>query len=94
MATITKKDFIKRIASANMISQKLVQNIIQQFLDTITEELEQENRLEFRNFGVFQVVHRSGRIAQNPKTLEKVQLDPWYTVKFKPGKLLQEKLNP
>ena len=44
---------------------------MQQFLDEIVNELGKGNRLEFRDFGVFETKIRKAQ-AQNPKTLEPV----------------------
>ena len=52
----------------------MVKDIIQRFLDEIIGELTDGNRLEFREFGVFEVRTRAARIAQNPRTLEKVMV--------------------
>ena len=51
------------------------------------------NRLEFREFGVFDSRVRAARIAQNPKTLEKVEVPAKRTVKFKMGRLMKEHLS-
>ena len=66
---------------------------MQQFLDEIGTELAKSNRLEFRDFGVFEVKERAARTAQNPKTLEKVQVPTKRTVKFKMGRIMRERLN-
>ena len=66
---------------------------IQHLLDEITSELAQDNRLEFRGFGVFEPQTREARTAQNPKTLEKVHVPAKRTVKFKMGQAMREKLN-
>ena len=57
------------------------------------EELCQNNRLEFRDFGVFEIRSRASRIAQNPKTLERVDVPAKRTVKFKMGRLMRERLS-
>jgi integration host factor subunit beta len=49
--------------------------------------------LEFRDFGVFETRTRAARIAQNPKTLERVQVAAKRTVKFKMGRLMRERLS-
>ena len=67
--------------------------MIQQFLDEIIAELAQGNRLEFRDFGVFEPRIREARTAQNPKTLEKVQVPANRSVKFKMGRGMRERLN-
>ncbi|MCK4851328.1 MAG: integration host factor subunit beta, partial [Phycisphaerae bacterium] len=66
--------------------------VIQTFLDQIINELGKGNRLEFRDFGVFETKLRAARIAQNPKTLERVQVPPKRSVKFKTGRLMKMKL--
>jgi integration host factor subunit beta len=93
MATITKKDLVDRIVSSTGVKKQLAKDILQQFLNDIAAELARGNRIEFRDFGVFEVKKRSTRTAQNPKTLEKVRVPAKLTVKFKSGRLMKEKLN-
>jgi len=92
MATITKKELIGRIAEKTQARRVLVKRIVQAFLDEITNELCDNNRLEFRDFGVFEARTKSARIAQNPKTLERVDVPAKRTVKFKMGRLMREQL--
>jgi len=73
MSTTTKKELVDRIAQNTQAKHALVKATVQGFLDEIISELAKGNRLEFRDFGVFQVRERPARTAQNPKTLEKVQ---------------------
>ena len=68
----------------------ITKSIIQMFLDEIIGELSRGNRLEFRDFGVFEVKSRRARRAQNPRTLEKVQVPPKRVVKFKVGRVMRE----
>ena len=70
----------------------LVKRIVQQFLDEVVNELGKTNRLEFRDFGVFETKLRKARKAQNPKTLEPVSVPEKRTVKFKVGRLMKAKL--
>lgn len=92
MSTITKKDLIDRISDATQAKRVVVKRIVQQFLDEVVAELASDNRLEFRDFGVFETRTRTARVAQNPKTLERVQVPAKRSVKFKMGRLLKEKL--
>ena len=92
MATVTKKELIDRIAERTLAKRVSVKRIIQAFLDEITDELCKDNRLEFRDFGVFETRTRASRIAQNPKTLERVEVPAKRTVKFKMGRLMRERL--
>ena len=90
--TITKKDLVDRIADATGQKRVLVKRIVQNFLEEIIDELGKGNRLEFRDFGVFELRERAARIAQNPKTMEKVRVPSKRTVKFKVGRLMKERL--
>ncbi len=93
MATITKKDLIDRIADAETCKRVLVKRIIQQLLDGIVEELSLGNRIEFRDFGVFESKVRAPRNAQNPKTMDKVHVPSRRTVKFKVGRVMKLRLD-
>ncbi len=92
MHTITKKELVDRIADRTRQKRVVVKKIVQLFLDEVIEELGQGNRLEFRDFGVFETKERAARIAQNPKTLQRVEVPPKRTVKFKVGRLMKQKL--
>ena len=92
MSTVTKKELIGRIAERTQAKRVLVKSIIQAFLNEITAELCKNNRLEFRDFGVFETRTKAARVAQNPKTLERVQVPAKRTVKFKMGRLMKENL--
>ncbi len=92
MATITKKELIDRISETTQAKRVIVKRIVQAFLDEITAELCKNNRLEFRDFGVFETRTRSSRVAQNPKTLERVEVAAKRTVKFKMGREMKEAL--
>jgi integration host factor subunit beta len=93
MATITKKELIDRIAGGTNQRRAQVKKVVQQFLDEIIAELGKGNRLEFRDFGVFETKLRKARKAQNPKTLQPVEVPQKRTVKFKIGRLMRARLS-
>lgn len=93
MATVTKKELIDRIAEVTNNRRVQVKRVIQQFLDEIVNELGKGNRLEFRDFGVFESKLRKARKAQNPKTLQPVAVPEKRTVKFKVGRLMKQQLS-
>ena len=92
MSTTTKKDLIDRIADETGQKRTAVKRTVQAFLDGVIRELGEGNRLEFRDFGVFEIRERAPRIAQNPKTLERVPVPAKRTVKFKVGRLMKHAL--
>ncbi|MAF65091.1 MAG: integration host factor subunit beta [Planctomycetes bacterium] len=90
--TVTKKELIHRISDDTGLTKVVVKDVLQRFLDEIISELSEGNRLEFREFGVFEVRQRSARRAQNPRTLEKVDVQAKRVVKFKVGRLMRERV--
>ena len=80
------------------MKQSDVMDIIQLTLDTITEELAAGNNIEFRNFGVFEVLTRKARVGRNPNSpKQEVKIPERAVVKFKPGKEMRKlvvKLSP
>jgi len=92
MATVTKKELMERVALLTDQKRNLVKTIIQTFLDQIVADVGRGHRIEFRDFGVFEARVRKARIAQNPKTLDKVPVPPKRTVKFKIGRLMRRSL--
>ena len=92
MAT-TKKDLIDRIAESTGTKHALAKRVVQRFLDEVTFELAQGNRLEFRDFGFFETKITRARAAQNPRTLQTVQVPAKRRVVFRVGRAVKERLN-
>lgn len=96
--TMTKRDLVIRVARQANMKQSDVMDIIQLTLDTITEELAEGHNIEFRNFGVFEVLTRKARVGRNPNSPKQtVKIPERAVVKFKPGKEMRKlvvKINP
>lgn len=91
MGTITKKKLIQVISQKRGMHPNDVRNVIQSFLDTMTEYLAEGDRLEFRDFGVFEVVERKQKIGRNPKNADiPIVIPARPAVKFTPGKKMKE----
>ena len=90
---MTKRELVIRIASETALSQHLVSTVVQKTLDYITESLVAGENIEFRDFGVFEVVTRRPRIGRNPKKpVETVTIPERHVVKFKPGKEMKARI--
>jgi len=89
---ITKNDLIDYLCEKTEYKREIITFIFKEMLNTITNELAKGNKVEFRNFGNWKIKQRKPRIAQNPKTLEKVNVPAKKTCKFKIGKKLKEDL--
>ncbi len=91
MATITKKKLINNISQAKGMHPNDVRNVIQAFLDEMTDTLSHGDRLEFRDFGVFEVVERKQKIGRNPKNAAvPIVIPARKAVKFTPGKKMRK----
>ncbi len=89
--TMTKKKLINSISQDKGIHPNDVRHVIQAFLDKMTDCLYQGHRLEFRDFGVFEVVKRKQKIGRNPKNAAiPIIIPPRLAVKFTPGKKMRK----
>ncbi len=91
METITKKMLVQMIATSKGVHPDDVREIMQSFLDVMTDHLKKGNRLEFRDFGVFEIVQRKQKIGRNPKNAAVPIIIPARSVvKFTPGKKMRQ----
>ena len=85
--TLTKRDLVIRISNESGLIQQQVLDVVQKTLDYIAEALAKGDKVELRNFGVFEVKVRRARIGRNPNAPETdVPIPERSVVKFKPGK--------
>ena len=86
---VTKKDIVIKIASETGIKQIDIKRVVQSALDKITEYLAHGETVELRNFGIFKIKSRRGRLGRNPRTGEEVPVPPKKVVVFKPGLIMK-----
>jgi nucleoid DNA-binding protein len=96
--TLTKRDIATQITDETGMMRAQVLDVMQRTLDCIAASLAKGNRVELRNFGIFQVKVRKGRVGRNPKRPEiDVPIAAHAIVKFKAGKEMRAqvlKLSP
>src|SRR5213595_3373852 len=92
MGSVTKKEIVKQISERIGLTQLKTKDIVQQTFDAIVDTLIEVGRIELRNFGVFEVKLRKARKARNPRTGERVDVEPKKVVTFKPGKDMEERV--
>ncbi|MEI8329450.1 MAG: HU family DNA-binding protein [Chlamydiia bacterium] len=91
MTTVTKKKLIQLISQERGVHPNDVRNVIQSFLDALTDYLAEGDRLEFRDFGVFEIVERKQKIGRNPKNAGvPIVIPARRAVKFTPGKKMKK----
>ena len=95
---MTKRDLVIRISNETGLVQQQVLDIVQRTLDYIAEAVAKGEKVELRNFGVFEVKIRKARVGRNPNNPgTDVPIPERAVVKFKPGKDMREavlKLTP
>jgi len=96
--TLTKRDLVVRISNETGLVQQQVLDVVQKTLDYIAAALAKGEKVELRNFGVFEVKVRKARVGRNPNAPEKdVPIPQRAVVKFKAGKEMRAdvlKLSP
>lgn len=92
----------KRCELTQLQCKEIVQWTFDAIVDTLVEDTREKlqsgdpngplGRIELRNFGVFEVKRRRARKARNPRTGEKVFVPEKFVVTFKPGKVMEERI--
>ena len=82
---MTKKDIINKISQDTGIKQIDVKEVVQRTFDIIIDSLTNGNKVELRNFDIFKVKTRRGRLGRNPRTGDGVTIPDKKVVSFKAG---------
>ena len=89
---VTKKEIVRTISEEIGLTQFQTKEIVQKTFNAIVETLVEGGRIELRNFGVFEIKRRAPRKARNPRTGDKVFVPEKYVVTFKPGKVMEQRV--
>ena len=89
----TRKDLSNKIYQNLGFSKNYSSTIIDNFFETLIQELIKSHKIKISTFGTFKVINKRERIGRNPKTKEKAIIAPRKVVTFKPSLFVKEKLN-
>ena len=93
MKKVTKVDLVESVYENTSYDKKVVQSVIDSFLDEIKNSLKDSSTIELRGFGTFELRLRKGKeSARNPKTGDKVSVAPHYVAAFRSGQELKNSL--
>jgi nucleoid DNA-binding protein len=81
-----KADIVKRIAESLKLKDKDALAIVDEIIVAMKKVVAEQNRLEIRDFGVFQTKVRKQRLGRNPKDKKEYPIPPRRVVTFKMGK--------
>lgn len=71
-------------------SKKDIEIIVNEFLETVKQQLIKKETIEIRGFGTFAVKIREAGFVRNPKTGEKFKVDRKFVPYFKPGTIIKK----
>lgn len=87
---MTRDEVITGVAQKCETSKKLANEVVNAFLEQITEALAEGERVSFVGFGTFEVKQRDERKGINPQTREQILIPARKVPVFKAGKKLKE----
>ena len=87
---MNKTELIAAVAGKTNITKKDTEAVIAATLNTITEALAEEEKVQLVGFGSFEVRTRTAREVRNPRTGEKIKVEAKRAPAFKPGKAMKD----
>ena len=89
----TRKDLSNKIYQKLGFSKNYSSIIIDNFFETLIQELSKSNKIKLSSFGTFKIINTKKRVGRNPKTKKEAIILPRKVVKFSPSLLVKQKLN-
>ena len=90
---MNKSDIIKALSEKTELPVRKTEEIVNRVFDSMSESLVSGDRIEIRGFGSFSVRKYDGYTARDPRTGEKMAIQPKKLPFFKVGKDFRERLN-
>ena len=90
---MNKAELISRMAEESKLTKKAAEAALEAFLNTVTEALKAEDKVQLVGFGTFEVRKRDARMGINPQTKEQIKIPASKAPAFKAGKAFKEVIN-
>ena len=90
---LTKKDLVNLVYMQLGFSKLITENLIDDFFQTIIENLYNEKKLKLSKFGTFSIRKKKSRLGRNPKTKEEKIISERNVVLFKASKEFKDYVN-
>ncbi|WP_025724638.1 HU family DNA-binding protein [Acholeplasma granularum] len=87
---MNKTELVALVADKAGTSQVQAENVVNAFVEVVSETLAKEEKVVVTGFGTFEVRHRVARRGKNPRTGEEIIVPAQKTPAFKAGKLLKD----
>ena len=90
---MNKAELVAAVAEKAELTKKDSEVLLKAFVDVVTEELINGEKVQLVGFGTFEVSERPEREGRNPRTGETMKIAASKAPKFKAGKALKDALN-
>jgi len=90
---LTKKDLVNLVYMQLGFSKQISENLIEDFLTSISHNIKNEKKLKLSKFGTFTIRQKKSRVGRNPKTKETKMISSREVVLFKPSKEFKDFVN-
>ena len=90
---MNKTELIAAIAEQAEISKKDAEKALKAFVDVVTEQLKEGEKVQLVGFGTFEVSERAAREGRNPQTGKTMKIAACKAPKFNAGKALKDAVN-
>jgi nucleoid DNA-binding protein len=90
MKNINRETLVGAIVEKADLTKKDVEAVLECFMDEVTKQLQEGNKVTLTGFGTFKVSDRAAREGINPQTKAKIQIPAMTVPKFTAGKALKE----
>ena len=90
---MNKTELIAAIAEQAEISKKDAEKALKAFVDVVTEQLKEGEKVQLVGFGTFEVSERAAREGRNPQTGQTMKIAACKAPEFKAGKALKDAVN-
>ena len=90
---MNKTELIAAIAEKAEISKKDSEKALKAFVDVVTEQLKNDDKVQLVGFGTFEVSKRAASEGRNPQTGKTMKIAACKAPKFKAGKALKDAIN-
>lgn len=87
---MNKEEIISKVSNDTGYSLGMVGNVIESFLENVTEEMMNDGRVQLYGFGTFESKHMKARVGRNPRTNEQLEIPERVVPSFKPGNRLKK----
>ena len=90
---MNKAELVQSIAEKTGLTKKDSEAALNAFVESVTETLKKEDKIQLVGFGSFEARKRAARKGRNPQTGEEIKIAAATVPAFKAGKALKDAVN-